>query len=267
MHAVGNIRLSNSAESIQYPATTTARRPTTRRLIGVNVPRQYPLRSSLRRNREKQVGSSSGNTINGSGNSITDSNGILTASAIVGGAAGGAGRLPVATAPPSVRNSIAECCSSNNTPIGGGVHESQHIVVPTFQFNRLEGSCGDSRECKRQFLADLQSGGDACAATAESGRGTCVDDLGAGSMPMDTTEPMKVVCDNVAATYADVSGNNNLIFLTTGGMMNNMPTLMTPRNLENVVSATTTAMKNQSNEGLQTADEGVSTITFKAPRV
>lgn len=53
---VGNIRLSNSAESVQYPA----RRPSTRRiLLGANIPRQYPLRSSLRRHKEKQKGTSS----------------------------------------------------------------------------------------------------------------------------------------------------------------------------------------------------------------
>ncbi|XP_075159544.1 rho GTPase activating protein at 71E isoform X3 [Haematobia irritans] len=50
---VGNIRLSNSAESVQYPV----RRPSTRRiLLGANIPRQYPLRSSLRRHKEKQIG-------------------------------------------------------------------------------------------------------------------------------------------------------------------------------------------------------------------
>ncbi|KAL9909566.1 rho GTPase activating protein at 71E isoform 2-T3 [Glossina fuscipes fuscipes] len=50
---VGNIRLSNSAESVQY----IHKRPSTRRiLLGANIPRQYPLRSSLKRHKEKQVG-------------------------------------------------------------------------------------------------------------------------------------------------------------------------------------------------------------------
>ncbi|KAL9901827.1 uncharacterized protein LOC119632613 isoform X7 [Glossina fuscipes] len=50
---LGNIRLSNSAESVQY----IHKRPSTRRiLLGANIPRQYPLRSSLKRHKEKQVG-------------------------------------------------------------------------------------------------------------------------------------------------------------------------------------------------------------------
>ncbi|XP_017843450.1 uncharacterized protein LOC108600406 isoform X3 [Drosophila busckii] len=137
---LGNIRLSNSAESIQY----ASRRPTsnnnsinpnaiissnpsnnsnssssnntnnTRRLL-INVPRQYPLRSSLRRHKEKQFGGSQSN----SSNSI--SNEQLTSSSAAGGGAAtsvGAplnkplllvGRLPGAEQPPSVRNSIADC--------------------------------------------------------------------------------------------------------------------------------------------------------------
>lgn len=55
---VGNVRLSNSAESVQYPA----RRPSTRRiLLGANIPRQYPLRSSLRRHKERQKGTNNNN--------------------------------------------------------------------------------------------------------------------------------------------------------------------------------------------------------------
>ncbi|XP_054085991.1 rho GTPase-activating protein gacT isoform X4 [Zeugodacus cucurbitae] len=256
---VGNIRLSNSAESIQYPATT-ARRPSTRRLIGVNVPRQYPLRSSLRRNREKQVGS--GNTINGSGNSVTDSNGLLTTN--VGAVGGAGGMLPVATAPPSVRNSIAECCSNIGT-----MHDSPHILIPAYPFNRLE-DCTSSLERKRTQLRTNMDG-DSEHAARES---VCDSRSGAmcelSGMLMDTTESMKD-CDNVDPTYVYVSGNNNLVYATTG-ITNNMPTLITTRNLENVVGASTTAqqqrmsIQNQSSDGVQTA-EGVSTITFKAPRV
>ncbi|XP_054085994.1 uncharacterized protein LOC105214780 isoform X7 [Zeugodacus cucurbitae] len=256
---LGNIRLSNSAESIQYPATT-ARRPSTRRLIGVNVPRQYPLRSSLRRNREKQVGS--GNTINGSGNSVTDSNGLLTTN--VGAVGGAGGMLPVATAPPSVRNSIAECCSNIGT-----MHDSPHILIPAYPFNRLE-DCTSSLERKRTQLRTNMDG-DSEHAARES---VCDSRSGAmcelSGMLMDTTESMKD-CDNVDPTYVYVSGNNNLVYATTG-ITNNMPTLITTRNLENVVGASTTAqqqrmsIQNQSSDGVQTA-EGVSTITFKAPRV
>ncbi|XP_037932718.1 uncharacterized protein LOC119667489 isoform X3 [Teleopsis dalmanni] len=87
-NSVGNIRLSNSAESVQCPP---------RRLIGVNVPRQYPLRSSLRRNREKQIGSNSSGGSNGN-NAVS-----------------------------SVRNSIAECC--NNI-----VAMQNNILTPTFPY-------------------------------------------------------------------------------------------------------------------------------------
>ncbi|XP_053954988.1 uncharacterized protein LOC128861111 isoform X3 [Anastrepha ludens] len=251
---VGNIRLSNSAESIQYSATTV-RRPSTRRLIGLNVPRQYPLRSSLRRHREKQVGS--GSTVNnGSGNSVVDSNGVLTGNV---SAVGGSGcMLPVATAPPSVRNSIAECCGNV-----ASIHDSsQHILIPTFPFNRLE-DCTSSLERKQQFLAGME--GEALVVGGGSLDDGCVVSRGLDSMLMDTTETMKV-CDNLEPTFADVSGNNNLVYTT--GTINNIA-----RNLENVVSAPQVghyhqkmAIQNQSSDDAQT-EAGVSTITFKAPRV
>ncbi|XP_039967265.1 uncharacterized protein LOC120779129 isoform X4 [Bactrocera tryoni] len=256
---LGNIRLSNSAESIQYPATT-ARRPSTRRLIGVNVPRQYPMRSSLRRNREKQVGSS--NTINGSGNSVSDSNSLLTSNVGTVGAAGG--MLPVGTAPPSVRNSIAECCSNIGT-----VHDSQHILVPAFPFNRLE-DCTSSLERKRtQLRLNMDGGSERTApeSVCDSKSGD-INDL--NSMLMDTTDTMKD-CDNAEPTYVDVSGNNNLVYATTS-LINNMPTLITTRNVENVVGTSTAGQQeristqNPSSDGVQT-EEAVSTITFKAPRV
>nr|XP_036226677.1 uncharacterized protein LOC106624145 isoform X3 [Bactrocera oleae] len=256
---VGNIRLSNSAESIQYPLTT-ARRPSTRRLIGVNVPRQYPLRSSLRRNREKQVGS--GNTTNGSGNSVTDNNGLLTE--IVGTVGAVRGMLPVATAPPSVRNSIAECCSNIET-----VHDGQHILVPAFPFNRLE-DYGSSLERKRTQLRssmDDDSERTTLINVRSSRSGTMCE---FGAMLMDSTKTIKG-SDNVEPTYVDVSGNNNLVYATTR-IINNIPTLITTRNMENVVSASTTGQQesmstqNQSSEGVQTGG-GVSTITFKVPRV
>nr|XP_036226678.1 uncharacterized protein LOC106624145 isoform X4 [Bactrocera oleae] len=257
--SVGNIRLSNSAESIQYPLTT-ARRPSTRRLIGVNVPRQYPLRSSLRRNREKQVGS--GNTTNGSGNSVTDNNGLLTE--IVGTVGAVRGMLPVATAPPSVRNSIAECCSNIET-----VHDGQHILVPAFPFNRLE-DYGSSLERKRTQLRssmDDDSERTTLINVRSSRSGTMCE---FGAMLMDSTKTIKG-SDNVEPTYVDVSGNNNLVYATTR-IINNIPTLITTRNMENVVSASTTGQQesmstqNQSSEGVQTGG-GVSTITFKVPRV
>nr|XP_036226680.1 uncharacterized protein LOC106624145 isoform X6 [Bactrocera oleae] len=256
---LGNIRLSNSAESIQYPLTT-ARRPSTRRLIGVNVPRQYPLRSSLRRNREKQVGS--GNTTNGSGNSVTDNNGLLTE--IVGTVGAVRGMLPVATAPPSVRNSIAECCSNIET-----VHDGQHILVPAFPFNRLE-DYGSSLERKRTQLRssmDDDSERTTLINVRSSRSGTMCE---FGAMLMDSTKTIKG-SDNVEPTYVDVSGNNNLVYATTR-IINNIPTLITTRNMENVVSASTTGQQesmstqNQSSEGVQTGG-GVSTITFKVPRV
>ncbi|XP_017053242.1 uncharacterized protein LOC108096286 isoform X2 [Drosophila ficusphila] len=150
VNSVGNIRLSNSAESIQYAArrpvasfglntgglgggggainssSTTTHNPTTRRLL-INVPRQY--RSSLRRNKEKQIG----------GNSQSNSSNSLGSDHLAGnpGAAGGAGSsggvsvlnkpllmvgiLPGAEQPPSVRNSIAECGISTPDAMDVGV--------------------------------------------------------------------------------------------------------------------------------------------------
>ncbi|XP_032573312.1 uncharacterized protein LOC6605800 isoform X5 [Drosophila sechellia] len=130
---LGNIRLSNSAESIQYAArrpvaslglnpslggaittinTTSTHNPTTRRLL-INVPRQY--RSSLRRNKEKQIG---GNSQSNSSNSLGSDQLTGNAGAAAGSAVGVPvlnkpllmlGLLPGAEQPPSVRNSIAEC--------------------------------------------------------------------------------------------------------------------------------------------------------------
>lgn len=131
---VGNIRLSNSAESIQYAARRNNPNSSNiivgsginnsnsgsggvnpRRLL-MNVPRQYPLRSSLRRHKEKQIG---GGSQSNSSNSI--SNEQLTGSGNTVGAATAAGGtplnkpvllvglLPGAEQPPSVRNSIADC--------------------------------------------------------------------------------------------------------------------------------------------------------------
>ncbi|XP_015042555.2 uncharacterized protein LOC108150872 isoform X4 [Drosophila miranda] len=128
---LGNIRLSNSAESIQY----ASRRPhasnvnsslggqhnPTRRLL-INVPRQY--RSSLRRNKEKQIG----------GNSQSNSSNSLGSDQLTAGSGPGIGTsasvnqalnrpllmvglLPAAEQPSSVRNSIAECGGSD----GNGV--------------------------------------------------------------------------------------------------------------------------------------------------
>ncbi|XP_065359301.1 putative uncharacterized protein DDB_G0277255 isoform X2 [Calliphora vicina] len=78
---VGNIRLSNSAESVQCPA----RRPSTRRiLLGANIPRQYPLRSSLRRHKEKQKGTNNNNASSSNSSSRPKSTG-----ATAGSAAGG----------------------------------------------------------------------------------------------------------------------------------------------------------------------------------
>lgn len=221
------------------------------------------MRSSLRRNKEKQVGS--GSTINGSGNSVTDSNGLLTANVgAVGGVGGTGGMLPVATAPPSVRNSIAECCSNIGT-----VHDSQHILIPAFPFNRLE-DCTSSLERKRtQLRSSMDSDSERAGreSVCDSRSGVMCDLSG---MLMDTTETIKD-CDNVETTYVDVSGNNNLVYVTTS-IINNVPTLITTRNLENVVSASTAGqqqrmfIQNQSSDGVQTG-EGVSTITFKAPRV
>ncbi|XP_064545292.1 uncharacterized protein LOC135433225 isoform X4 [Drosophila montana] len=123
---LGNIRLSNSAESIQY----TARRPNNiisnpntssnpssnaRRLL-INVPRQYPLRSSLRRHKEKQIGGSQSNSSNSISNEQL-TGGTTTAATVAAGAAPLnkplllVGLLPGAEQPPSVRNSIADCGS------------------------------------------------------------------------------------------------------------------------------------------------------------
>ncbi|XP_065359306.1 uncharacterized protein RhoGAP71E isoform X7 [Calliphora vicina] len=78
---LGNIRLSNSAESVQCPA----RRPSTRRiLLGANIPRQYPLRSSLRRHKEKQKGTNNNNASSSNSSSRPKSTG-----ATAGSAAGG----------------------------------------------------------------------------------------------------------------------------------------------------------------------------------
>ncbi|EDW70775.1 uncharacterized protein RhoGAP71E isoform X2 [Drosophila virilis] len=125
-NSVGNIRLSNSAESIQY----TTRRPNNiisnpnsssnpssnaRRLL-INVPRQYPLRSSLRRHKEKQIGGSQSNSSNSISNEQL-TGGATTAAAVAAGAAPLnkplllVGLLPGAEQPPSVRNSIADCGS------------------------------------------------------------------------------------------------------------------------------------------------------------
>ncbi|XP_064545289.1 uncharacterized protein LOC135433225 isoform X1 [Drosophila montana] len=125
-NSVGNIRLSNSAESIQY----TARRPNNiisnpntssnpssnaRRLL-INVPRQYPLRSSLRRHKEKQIGGSQSNSSNSISNEQL-TGGTTTAATVAAGAAPLnkplllVGLLPGAEQPPSVRNSIADCGS------------------------------------------------------------------------------------------------------------------------------------------------------------
>ncbi|TMW50677.1 hypothetical protein DOY81_004245 [Sarcophaga bullata] len=79
---VGNIRLSNSAESVQYPV----RRPSTRRiLLGANIPRQYPLRSSLRRHKEKQKGTNNNSNNNNNantGNSTTRPNSTSSLGAV-----------------------------------------------------------------------------------------------------------------------------------------------------------------------------------------
>ncbi|XP_036670414.3 rho GTPase-activating protein gacU isoform X1 [Drosophila suzukii] len=140
VNSVGNIRLSNSAESIQYAArrpvaslglnpglggvTSTTHNPTTRRLL-INVPRQY--RSSLRRNKEKQIG---GNSQSNSSNSL-GSDQLTGNPGAVGGSAGGVsvlnkpllmvGLLPGAEQPPSVRNSIAECGISTPDAMDVGV--------------------------------------------------------------------------------------------------------------------------------------------------
>ncbi|EDW79399.2 uncharacterized protein Dwil_GK20456 [Drosophila willistoni] len=184
-NSVGNIRLSNSAESIQYAArrphanniaigigggigiggaggggvgvggmggnnnnnnnnnnnstnlqhqlntqfgqnlsttTTTSSSSQQRRLL-INVPRQY--RSSLRRNKEKQIGGGSGgaNTQSNSSNSLgSDPIGTnlpppLNKPLLM------VGLLPGAEQPPSVRNSIAECGGGG---LGIGLVDGDH---------------------------------------------------------------------------------------------------------------------------------------------
>ncbi|XP_030566667.1 uncharacterized protein LOC115766784 isoform X2 [Drosophila novamexicana] len=125
-NSVGNIRLSNSAESIQYTArrpnniisnTNSSSNPSSnaRRLL-INVPRQYPLRSSLRRHKEKQIGGSQSNSSNSISNEQL-TGGATTAATVAAGAASLnkplllVGLLPGAEQPPSVRNSIADCGS------------------------------------------------------------------------------------------------------------------------------------------------------------
>ena len=141
MQTVGNIRLSNSAESVHNPA---ARRSSTRRLLGTSVPRQYPLRSSLRRNKEKQAGNtlSAGSS---SGNNIGDS--AASAAAVNTAAANSSSTITVtllpasSSHPPTVpfRNSIAECynvllrSSVATSSTGGG----SNILTPSFPYNRL----------------------------------------------------------------------------------------------------------------------------------
>ncbi|XP_043071541.1 uncharacterized protein LOC6556661 isoform X1 [Drosophila grimshawi] len=130
-NSVGNIRLSNSAESIQYATRrpniisnpNTSSNPNssnnnnnTRRLL-INVPRQYPLRSSLRRHKEKQIGGSQSNSSNSISNEQLTSNPTTAATVAAGGATPLnkplllVGLLPGAEQPPSVRNSIADCGS------------------------------------------------------------------------------------------------------------------------------------------------------------
>ncbi|XP_017034195.1 uncharacterized protein RhoGAP71E isoform X4 [Drosophila kikkawai] len=132
---LGNIRLSNSAESIQYAAgrrpvtslalnpslglgggattnTTISHNPTTTRRLLINVPRQY--RSSLRRNKEKQIGCGGGNSQSNSSNSLgsdqlTGNNPGSAGASVLNKPLLMVGLLPGAEQPPSVRNSIAEC--------------------------------------------------------------------------------------------------------------------------------------------------------------
>ncbi|XP_058980019.1 uncharacterized protein LOC101889804 isoform X6 [Musca domestica] len=101
---LGNIRLSNSAESVQYPV----RRPSTRRiLLGANIPRQYPLRSSLRRHKEKQVGNnsctSSSSSSNNNGPASTSPRPVSTAGGFLMGSSSTSDALAAGS----------ECCSSS----------------------------------------------------------------------------------------------------------------------------------------------------------
>ncbi|KAL7731573.1 hypothetical protein ACLKA6_013100 [Drosophila palustris] len=135
VNSVGNIRLSNSAESIQYAtrrpnissigsnpnscSVNSSNNPNsnTRRLL-INVPRQYPLRSSLRRHKEKQIGGSQSNSSNSISNEQLTGNvagGCGTAATVAAAPLNKplllVGLLPGAEQPPSVRNSIADCGS------------------------------------------------------------------------------------------------------------------------------------------------------------
>ncbi|XP_036325662.1 uncharacterized protein LOC118738790 [Rhagoletis pomonella] len=170
--------------------------------------------------------------------------------------------LPVATAPSSVRNSIAECCGHVGTE-----QDSQYISIPAYPFSRLE-DCTNSPECKQPYPSSMV--GEKMMGETVSASGNMAAVGGIDSMLMDTTEYMKV-CNNIAPTFADLSGNNNLVYTT--GAINNSPPLMTTLKSENVVSASTAgqfkkmAIHNKSRDEGQPEEEGVSTITFKAPRV
>ncbi|XP_046868306.1 uncharacterized protein LOC6645819 isoform X3 [Drosophila willistoni] len=102
--------------------TTTSSSSQQRRLL-INVPRQY--RSSLRRNKEKQIGGGSGgaNTQSNSSNSLgSDPIGTnlpppLNKPLLM------VGLLPGAEQPPSVRNSIAECGGGG---LGIGLVDGDH---------------------------------------------------------------------------------------------------------------------------------------------
>ncbi|KAM7358231.1 rho GTPase activating protein at 71E isoform 2-T3 [Cochliomyia hominivorax] len=118
---VGNIRLSNSAESIQYPA----RRPSTRRiLLGANIPRQYPLRSSLRRHKEKQKGTGNNNNGNTSSSSsrpksssasTTASTTAQTVATAVVGVGGSGGFLSSNSNTEGLSTTSNECCSMESS--------------------------------------------------------------------------------------------------------------------------------------------------------
>lgn len=103
---VGNIRLSNSAESVQYPV----RRPSTRRiLLGANIPRQYPLRSSLRRHKEKQVGT---NTPNSCGASSSSSSNTTRPISTAGGFLSNSNSEAL---PATTMSSNNECCTMESS--------------------------------------------------------------------------------------------------------------------------------------------------------
>ncbi|SPP89736.1 uncharacterized protein LOC117591248 isoform X2 [Drosophila guanche] len=127
VNSVGNICLSNSAESIQYASRRShatnvnsslgGQHNLTRRLL-INVPRQY--RSSLRRNKEKQIG---GYSQSNSSNSLGSDK--LTGAGARPGISGSVnqalnrppllivGLLQAAEQPSSVHNSMAECDGSD----------------------------------------------------------------------------------------------------------------------------------------------------------